>query len=95
MSCDVPVTPLGNGGEPKAGPKPRPAVTDKIAALEAQLAAAKAEAKEAAKARATIVGLAVVEAMKDDAAFARQIAALLKVRVKGARDKAAIADLLL
>ena len=95
MSSDVPTTPAGKGVERKPGPRSKPAVTDKIATLEAQLAAVKAEAKEMAKARATVVGLAVVEAMKNDPALAKQIAALLKARVKGARDKAAIADLLL
>jgi hypothetical protein len=78
-----------------AARKAKPAVTDKIAALEAQLAAARAEAREAAKARATIVGAAVIDAMKTDVEFARAVAAHLKTKVKGARDKANIADLLL
>ncbi len=95
MSGDVPMTAAGKDVDRKSGPRSKPAVTDKIATLEAQFAAAKAEAKEMAKARATVVGLAVVEAMKDDPALAKQIAALLKARVKGARDKATIAHLLL
>jgi hypothetical protein len=78
-----------------AGRRPKPAVTDKIAALEAQLAAARAEAREAAKARATIVGAAIIDAMKEDADFARTVVAHLKLKVKGARDKATIADLLI
>jgi hypothetical protein len=93
---------LKASSKPSSGPterhqgrRPKPPVIDKIAALEAQLAAARAEAREAAKARATIVGAAVIDAMKDDSDFARSVVARLKTRVKGSRDKATIADLLL
>jgi hypothetical protein len=42
-----------------------------------------------------IVGSIIIEAMREDQALAGQVVALLKSKVKSARDKAAIADLLL
>lgn len=79
----------------KRGRKPKLPVNDKIAALRVELAAAEAEAREAQKAKAGIVGEVVIEAMREKPDFARDIVALLRSRVKSARDKAAIADLLL
>lgn len=79
----------------RLGRKPRAAVTEKIATLEAQLIAARAEAREVARARATIVGAAVIEAMGDSPEFARRVVEQLRERVRSARDRTAIADLLL
>ena len=79
----------------KSSRKPKPPITDKIAALRAELAQAEAEAVEAEKTKAAIVGAAVVAAMRDDPALTRQVAELLRAKVKTARDKAAIAEFLL
>lgn len=78
----------------KPARKPRPSPQDKIAVLKAQLAAAEAEAKEAEAMKANIVGRHIIAAMHDDPALAAQISALLRDRVRNARDRAAIASLL-
>jgi hypothetical protein len=70
-------------------------ISDKIALLRAELAQAEADAREAHKARATIVGSIVIEAMEENPTFASEVVALLRSKVKSARDKAAIAELLL
>jgi len=80
---------------PKNGRKSKLPISDKIALLRAELAQAEADAREAQKARATIVGSVVIEAMGENPAFASEVVALLRSKVKGARDKAAIAELLL
>jgi len=90
-----PPSPAPDNATTKRGRKTKLPVTDKIAALRAELAAAEAEAKQAEKAKAAIVGEVIIEAMRGDPTLAGQIAALLKAKVKSARDKSTIADLLL
>ena len=75
--------------------KARASVSEKIATLKEQLAQAKLEAREAEKMKATIVGVALVAAMKDDAAFRTAAIGQLRTRVTNAREKAAIADFFL
>ena len=79
----------------KPGRKPALPPSEKVAALKAQLAAAEAEEREARKERAAIVGLALIEAMHESPEFAALARQHLKVKIKGARDKASIADLLI
>ena len=75
--------------------RPRAPVSEKIAALKEQLAQARIEAREAERTKATIVGVALVAAMKDHPEFRSAAVAQLRTRVTNARDKAAIADLLI
>ena len=95
MNGEAPSPPAAPQPQVGRGRKPRLPVTDKIAALRAELAAAEAEAREAEKAKAAIVGGVVIQAMRDNPDFAHQVVTLLRERIKGARDKAAIAELLL
>lgn len=69
-------------------------ISDKIASLEAQLAAAKAEAKEAEYRRFAIVGRVVLDAAAKDQNFNKLVRELLRTKVKGQRDLADIAPLL-
>ena len=90
-----PQPPAPTESSAKRGRRPRAPVSEKIAALQAQLAEARIEAREAEKAKAAIVGAALVAAMKDDPEFRSAAVAQLRTRVTNARDKAAIADLLI
>ena len=76
-------------GRPAAG-----SITDKIASLEAQLAAAKAEAKEADTRRAAIVGKVVIDALTKDPELAKRVRDLLRAKVKNPREVADISPLL-
>lgn len=82
--------PTKRRGRPAAG-----SITDKIAALEAQLAAAKAEAKEADTRRAAIVGRVVIDAFAKDEDLAKRVRDLLRDKVKNPRELADIAPLLM
>jgi hypothetical protein len=84
-----------SGNPQKGGRKLKVPITDRIAALREELSRAEADAREAHKAKAAVVGAVVIEAMKESPELAAQVVAILKAKVKGARDKATIADLLL
>ncbi len=70
-------------------------VSDKIAALKAQLALAEAEEKAARKEQAAIVGAALIQAMTENPEFRAAALVHIRAKVKSPRDKATIADLLL
>ena len=78
----------------RRGRKPGLTIVDKVANLKAQLAEAEAKARETEKERAGIVGKVAIEGMRENEEFASLVRALLRDKVRSARDKAAIADLL-
>jgi hypothetical protein len=88
-------SPAAASSRGKPGRKPALPIIDKIATLKAQLAEAEAEAREQEKERDSIVGRIVIQAMTDDSDLKAAIVKLLRDKVKGARDKTLIAELLI
>jgi hypothetical protein len=93
--------PEGRAGEGQAAEsastrarKPsRASAADRVAALQAALAEAKAAAKEAEKRKAAIVGRVVLDAIATDETFRAAVVATLRTASLSARDKADIAEL--
>ena len=79
----------------KRGRKPSLPVSEKVAALRAQLAQAEAEERQAKKEQAAIVGAALIEAMRESGEFKASALVHLKAKVKTPKDKASIAELLI
>jgi hypothetical protein len=77
----------------KNGRKSHLPVTEKIAALEAQLQAARTEEREALKRRAAIVGAIIIKTMNESPEFKSTVVTLLKAKL-GTRERIAVADLL-
>jgi hypothetical protein len=103
MGGDLKPAPQADVPTPASEPKPKPKSNRKSQALSAkerlawatkQLAAARATQRRAEASKAQIVGIAIIKAMSEDAAFKATAVTILKKHVTSQSSLIEIADLL-